>query len=112
MILETGARINIERAYVDAVRSELIIDVPNDKAEQVVSLFKQKGVEVRKLVKLITWDEDRCIHCGACISVCPAGVFRFDHTWQITLEEEKCIRCNVCIKACPMCALASVDDHA
>ncbi len=112
VILETGARINIERAYVDAVRSEIIIDVPNDKAEQVVSLFKQKGVEVRKLVKLITWDEDRCIHCGACISVCPAGVFRFDHTWQITLEEEKCIRCNVCIKACPMCALASVDDHA
>ncbi len=112
VILETGARINIDRAYVDAVRGELIIDVPDDKAEQVVSLFKQKGVEVHKLLKLISWNEDRCIHCGACISVCPVGVFKFDHEWQIKLDEGKCIRCNVCINACPMGALSSVDSNS
>jgi ferredoxin len=109
VILETGAKINIDRANVDAVRSELIIDVPNDKVEQVSALFKQKGVEVRRLVKLIAWDEERCIHCGACISVCPAGVFTFDQAWTIHLDEDKCIRCDVCVKACPLNALASVD---
>ena len=107
VILETGARMNIERAYVDAVRGELIIDVPRDKVERVMELFKQRGVEVRRLVKLIAWDEDRCIHCGACISVCPSHVFKFDHTWRLNLEEEKCIKCDVCVRACPVCALAS-----
>ncbi len=109
VILETGAKINIERANVDAVRADLVIDVPDDKVEQVAEHFKDKGVEVQRLVKLIAWDEEKCIHCGACISVCPAGVFSFDQSWTIHLEEEKCVRCDVCIKACPLNALASVD---
>lgn len=109
VILETGAKINIEHAKVDAVHAEVIIDVPNDKLEEVVERFKQKGVEVRRLMKLIAWDEERCIHCGACISVCPTGVFSFDHAWTLNLEEEKCIRCDICVKACPLGALASLD---
>lgn len=109
VILETGAKINIDRANVDAVRADLIIDVPGDKLEQVAEHFRQKGLEVRRLTKLIAWDEERCIHCGACISVCPAHVFTFDQAWTIHLEGEKCIRCDVCIKACPLNALASVD---
>ncbi len=109
VILETGAKINIDRANVDAVRGELIIDVPRDNVERVASLFREKGVEVRKLMKLIAWDEARCIHCGACISVCPTSVFKFDTSWNVYLEEEKCIRCEVCVKACPLGALAGVE---
>jgi len=106
VILETGAKINIDRANVDAVRANLIIDVPDDKVERVAELFRQKGVKVRKLLKLIAWDEERCVHCGACISVCPTGVFKFDSSWNISMEEEKCVRCEVCVKACPLGALA------
>jgi len=109
VILETGAKINIDRANVDAVRGELIIDVPRDNVERVAALFREKGVEVRKLMKLIAWDEERCIHCGACISVCPTSVFKFDPSWTVYLEEEKCIRCEVCVKACPLGALACVE---
>ena len=109
VILETGAKINIDRANVDAVRGELIIDVPRDNVERVAALFREKGVEVRKLMKLIAWDEERCIHCGACISVCPTSVFKFDPSWTVYLEEEKCIRCEVCVKACPLGALAGVE---
>ena len=106
VILETGAKINIDRANVDAVRADLIIDVPDDKVERVAELFRQKGVVVKKLLKLIAWDEERCVHCGACISVCPTGVFKFDSSWNISMEEEKCVRCEVCVKACPLGALA------
>lgn len=105
VILETGVKINIDRA----TRGELIVDVPNDTVDQVADLFRAKGVEVRKLMKLIAWDEERCIHCGACISVCPTKVFRFNPSWNLNLEEEKCVRCEICIKACPLGALACVD---
>jgi ferredoxin len=105
VILETGVKINIDRA----TRGELIVDVPNDTVDQVADLFRAKGVEVRKLMKLIAWDEERCIHCGACISVCPTKVFRFNPSWNVNLEEEKCVRCEYCVKACPLGALACVD---
>ncbi len=105
VILETGAKINIDRA----TRDELIVDVPGDDVEHVAELFREKGVEVRKLLKLITWDEERCIHCGACISVCPTRVFTFNPSWNINLEEEKCVRCEICVKACPLSALACVE---
>lgn len=109
VILETGVKMNIDRANVDPVRGEVIIDVPNAKVELVAELFKEKGVEVRKLMKLIALDEERCIHCGACISVCPTGVFKFDPSWNICVAEEKCIRCDVCVTACPLGALTCVD---
>jgi len=109
VILETGAKINIDKANVDAVSGELIVDVPRDKVNSVAEHFREKGVEVRELMKLIAWDEERCIHCGACISVCPTGVFKFNQSWQIELEEDKCIRCEVCVNACPFRALACVD---
>jgi len=105
VILETGAKINIDRA----TRDELIVDVPGDDVEHVAELFREKGVEVRKLLKLIAWDEERCIHCGACISVCPTRVFTFNPSWNINLEEEKCVRCEICVKACPLSALACVE---
>ncbi|MEA2075980.1 MAG: 4Fe-4S binding protein [Euryarchaeota archaeon] len=105
VIIETGAKINIDLA----TRGELIVDVPNDDVEHVAELFREKGVEVRKLMRLIAWDEERCIHCGACISVCPTKVFTFDPSWKINLEEEKCIRCEICVKACPLSALACVE---
>ena len=109
VILETNTKMNIDRANVDAVRAELIVDVPDEKAEEIIGIFRKKDVEVKKLMKLITWDEESCIHCGACISVCPTGVFKFTSSWNISLEEEKCIRCDVCLKACPICALACVE---
>ncbi|MBK5189970.1 MAG: 4Fe-4S binding protein [Methanosarcinales archaeon] len=105
VILETGAKINIDRA----TRDELIVDVLGDNVEHVAELFREKGVEVRKLLKLITWDEERCIHCGACISVCPTRVFTFNPSWNINLEEEECVRCEICVKACPLSALACVE---
>lgn len=105
VILETGVKINIDRA----TRGELIIDVPNEAVDQVAELFRAKGVEVRKLMKLIAWNEAQCIHCGACISVCPTKVFRFNPSWNLKVEEERCVRCELCVKACPLGALACVD---
>ncbi|HDS45148.1 MAG TPA: 4Fe-4S dicluster domain-containing protein [Methanomicrobia archaeon] len=104
VILETGVKMSIDTA----TRGELIIDVPNKQADQVVDLFRAKGIEVRRLLKLVAWNDERCVHCGACISVCPTEVFAFDPSWTLTLDEEKCVRCEMCVKACPRRALTCV----
>jgi ferredoxin len=45
-----------------------------------------------------------CIHCGACVSVCPTGAnheFQGDDPRLITTEQERCIGCGTCVEVCP-----------
>jgi FAD/FMN-containing dehydrogenase/ferredoxin len=45
-----------------------------------------------------------CIHCGACVSVCPTHANReFEGTdaRSITTEQERCIGCGTCVEVCP-----------
>ncbi len=45
-----------------------------------------------------------CIHCGACVAVCPTHANREyeggDPRW-ITTEQERCIGCGTCVEVCP-----------
>jgi len=45
-----------------------------------------------------------CIHCGACVAVCPTGA---NHALEasdprlITTDQERCIGCGTCVEVCP-----------
>ena len=45
-----------------------------------------------------------CIHCAACVDVCPTGANReyegADPRW-ITTEQKRCIGCGTCVEVCP-----------
>jgi len=45
-----------------------------------------------------------CIHCGACVAVCPTHANRefegADPRW-ITTAQERCIGCGTCVEVCP-----------
>ena len=105
VILETKAMINIVRANVSPVGGETVLDVSDDKYEEVVELFRSRGVDAVLLPDPILLDEKRCFQCGACVSICPTEVFCFEQDWCVRLEGEKCIQCGVCISACPVTAL-------
>jgi len=104
--LETNALINILRANVGAREGEMVVEVDDSKAKEVEEIFRRFGVEVIELREAVVKDEDRCVHCGLCISICPVEVFRFDEDWKVIAETEKCIHCGVCIKVCPCQALS------
>jgi len=45
-----------------------------------------------------------CIHCGACVAVCPTHanrVFEGEDPRLITTEQERCIGCGTCVEVCP-----------
>lgn len=53
--------------------------------------------------KKITYDEDNCIHCGACTSVCFAGALTMKHSdGELSFNPEKCVVCELCVKSCPL----------
>ena len=106
---------NIFQAHVKpGMRGELIIEIigsePNIKAG--VEFLQQKGIIVDYLTKSIGWDEDSCIHCGACTSVCPSGALKLDENAKLTFDEDKCVVCELCIDACPSKVIVlNLTDH-
>lgn len=107
VILETHALLNIERASIDAVSGEIVLEVSAEKCQEVVEAFQRRGVDVVLLEIPVIRDEEECVHCGACVSVCPTGTFRFDD-WRVVADSRKCIQCGACVAACPHRALRLV----
>ena len=104
--LETGALINILRANVGARKGEMIVEVEDEKLTEVEKSFKKLGVEVVELGEGVVKDEEKCIHCGLCISICPVEVFRFNEERKVVADTKHCIHCGVCVNVCPAKALS------
>ena len=52
-------------------------------------------------------DEEKCIGCGTCVSVCPQGVFELDEESgkAKVVKPEECIGCKTCEASCPQEAI-------
>jgi len=50
-------------------------------------------------------DEDKCINCGACVSLCPTNALYLDKTDKLAFSCEKCIGCLLCLDSCPRLAI-------
>lgn len=97
---------NINKAKVDATYAEMTVDAPEEKCDEVIEQYRSRGVEATKLPLPIILDDEKCPHCGACVSVCPIDIFTLDENWKLSLKgEEECIQCGICIDACPFDAL-------
>ncbi len=67
-----------------------------------VRYLTKTGVRIQSLSQDVIRNEERCTHCGACITICPTGAFEIDlSTRQVTFHDTKCVACELCIKACP-----------
>jgi NAD-dependent dihydropyrimidine dehydrogenase PreA subunit len=104
-IVETGVLLNIMVANIDSTYGELIADVDESRFDRIKVALECRGAIVSILDRPIYRDEEECIECGACISVCPMNVYSFDQAWNLLVDEKKCIQCGVCIKMCPHGAL-------
>ena len=95
---------NIFQAHIKpGMRGELIIEVIGRERniEKGIDFLIKSGISVNVLTKSINLDEDSCVHCGACTSVCSAGALFLDKDAKLCFDNSKCIVCELCVEACP-----------
>ncbi len=74
--------------------------------DKAIKYMQGEKVEVEFLADKIKRDDDKCIHCGACTSVCRTEALCIDRkTMEVLFFPEKCIACDLCKIACPVGAV-------
>jgi len=70
--------------------------------DEGIRYLTKTGVRIQSLSQDVIRNEERCTHCGACITICPTGAFELEPlTRRVNFHDEKCLACGLCIKACP-----------
>jgi NAD-dependent dihydropyrimidine dehydrogenase PreA subunit len=57
-------------------------------------------------VNTLEYDEELCINCGMCSTVCPHGVFEEGEKKAVLRRKESCMECGACWLNCPVDAIA------
>jgi len=108
IILENKVLIAILAAHINSKGGEIVLEVPAEDVDNIISAFRQRGVTVT-VPKLIEVDSNRCFSCGACVALCPVEAISAAEDLTIQFNKKKCVGsvCNICVDACPVRAIHS-----
>jgi len=105
LIKDYNLEFNILKASVTPDEEGLmVIELIGEQTEydEGIKYLTKTGVRIQSLSQNIIRNEERCTHCGACITICPTGAFEIEPlTRLVKFYDDKCLACGLCIKACP-----------
>lgn len=105
LVKEFDLVFNILRARVTPKEEgELVIELKGEEASYAgaIKYLKDLDITIQPLSQDVKRDEERCTHCGACITICPTGALYMDRkTMQVIFDAEKCNACELCVSGCP-----------
>ena len=101
---------NILKAFFTSEGEEglMVLEITGERNayDKGIKYLTNTGVRIQALSQDVTRNEERCTHCGACVTVCPTRAFEVESsTRQVTFHNEKCLACALCLKACPARAM-------
>ncbi|MFX1501553.1 MAG: 4Fe-4S binding protein [Promethearchaeota archaeon] len=103
-ILKFDITLNILKFSTGTNGINLLIDIPEDKIKTITESLKKNNIIVNKKGRIIV-DTEKCIDCGACISLCPTEALNFDSEERLNFYYERCIGCLLCLDSCPRFAI-------
>ena len=105
LVRDYDLRFNILKAnFTPEEEGLMVMEVTGERRnyDKGIKFLTGSGVKIQPLSRDVTRNEERCTHCGACITVCPTGAFELNvSTRQVRFYGKKCSACGLCIKACP-----------
>lgn len=110
LVKEHNLAFNILQAKITPKEEGVMVIEVSGKKDDCAAGIKyltDLGIKIQPLSKDVTRIEEKCIHCGACVTICPTGALYTDMgTMKIIFDNTKCIACELCVKACPPRAMA------
>ena len=103
-ILSYDITFNILKFSTGTSGVNLLLDVPEKKVNMITQALRKNDVIVNKKGRVIV-DDEKCIDCGACVSLCPTDALHFNDNNQLEFSYEKCIGCLLCLDSCPRQAI-------
>ena len=105
LVKDFDLEFNILKASVTPDEEGLMVVELSGKQQDYdkgIKYLTTNGVKIQSLSQDVIRNEERCTHCGACVTVCPPNAFEVDPvTRKVLFHGEKCVACGLCIKACP-----------
>lgn len=99
----------LEAKILPKLEGRLILELRGTREEidTTVTYFTGEGVEVQVLADMMSRDESRCVHCGACTAVCRVDALYIDRdTMEVRFDSSRCVACGLCRIACPVKAMS------
>ncbi|MFX1502550.1 MAG: ATP-binding protein [Promethearchaeota archaeon] len=103
-ILKFNITLNIFKFSTGTKGINLLIDIPEDKVKIITESLKNNNIIVNKKGRVFI-DDEKCIDCGACVSLCPTDALFLDKEERLKFYYEKCIGCLLCLDSCPRFAI-------
>jgi ferredoxin len=67
-----------------------------------IQFLTKTGVKIEALSQNVFRNEEKCTHCGVCLTICPTDSFEIEpESRKVLFIHDRCIACANCIKACP-----------
>ncbi|MFW9948108.1 MAG: 4Fe-4S binding protein [Candidatus Odinarchaeota archaeon] len=103
-ILRYDITFNILKFSTVSTGVNILLDVPEDKIKRITESLRKNNVIVNKKGRIII-NDDKCIDCGACISLCPTEALFLNELARLEFSYDKCIGCLLCLDSCPRHAI-------
>lgn len=105
LIREYGLDFNILKASISPGEEGLMImELGGDQNDydNGIRYLQSAGIEIQALSQDVLRNEERCTHCGACVTMCPTKAFSLEpQTRRVLFDNSKCVVCELCVRACP-----------
>jgi Fe-S-cluster-containing dehydrogenase component len=109
LIKEHGLVVNILRARISPNEwGRMVVEIGGneEQMEAATKFLEGLGIRLESLAGEVRWLEERCIHCTACIGLCPSHALDIDRAGMtVSFDQEKCIACELCLNTCPYQAI-------
>jgi Pyruvate/2-oxoacid:ferredoxin oxidoreductase delta subunit len=86
----------------------MVMEVEGEEADFAKGIDYLSGFQigVESIGQDISRDEEKCVHCGLCTSVCATQALDIDRaSMEVRFDYEKCVACELCVKVCPVRAM-------
>ena len=78
LVKEFDLKFNILKAAITPEEEGLLVlELSGDQKEydKGIKYLTETGVRIQSLSQDVLRNEERCTHCGACVTICPTGAF-------------------------------------